>query len=38
MLGFIILFIFLCGSTQKSTPSDVIRVMEANTKTVGPLY
>lgn len=30
MLGFIILLIFLCGSTQKSAPSDVIHIVEVN--------
>ena len=33
MLGFIILFILLHGSTQKSTPSGVVHIMAVN----GPL-
>lgn len=28
MLGFIILIIFSCGSTQKSTPCDIIHIVE----------
>ena len=30
MLGFIILFILLRGSTQKSTPSGVVHIMAVN--------